>query len=162
MWMGYLRYFTPEAMNASIVYTYEDPGLPRWCSRKESACQCGRHKRHRFNPWVHKILCSRKWQHTPVFLPGKVYEWRTLMGYCPCWHKNLAWLCTCTHVFHSVTRKRQFPSLKLLKFHFSHNISWEIKFRQKEAEQEYSRETFFMISFFLEIQEIINHVKHYF
>ena len=25
----------------------------------------------RFNPWVGKILWSRKWQTTPVFLPGK-------------------------------------------------------------------------------------------
>ena len=43
MWMGCLRYFTPEAMNASIVYTWEDPGLRRCCSRKESACLWGRH-----------------------------------------------------------------------------------------------------------------------
>ena len=29
--------------------------LPMWHSGKESACQCRRHKRGRFNPWVGKI-----------------------------------------------------------------------------------------------------------
>ena len=31
--------------------------------------QCGR---PRFNPWVGKISWRRKWQPTPVFLPGKI------------------------------------------------------------------------------------------
>ena len=30
-------------------------GLPRWLSGKESACQCRRRRRHRFDPWVRKI-----------------------------------------------------------------------------------------------------------
>ena len=46
-------------------------GLPRWSSGKESTCQCRRPKRNRFNPWVGKIPWRRKWQPTPVFLPGK-------------------------------------------------------------------------------------------
>ena len=37
---------------------------------KESAWQCNRHKRCRFNPWVSSIPCSRKWQPSPVFLLG--------------------------------------------------------------------------------------------
>ena len=36
--------------------------------KKKSACQCWR---HRFNPWVGKIPCSRKWQATPVLLAWK-------------------------------------------------------------------------------------------
>ena len=35
---------------------------------KEFTCQC---KRRRFNPWVRRIPWRRKWQPTPVFLPGK-------------------------------------------------------------------------------------------
>ena len=31
-----------------------------------------RHKRCGFDPWVGKIPWSRKWQPTPVFLPGKI------------------------------------------------------------------------------------------
>ena len=38
-------------------------------------------KRHRFSPWVRKILWSRKWQPTPVFLPGKSHGQRRLAGY---------------------------------------------------------------------------------
>ena len=30
-----------------------------------------RHRRYRFDPWVRKIPRRRKWQPTPVFLPGK-------------------------------------------------------------------------------------------
>ena len=47
----------------------------KWHSGKESACQCRRHKRHRFNPWVGKIPWSRKWQPTPVVLLEKI-PWR--------------------------------------------------------------------------------------
>ena len=36
-----------------------------------------------FNPWVRKILWRRKWQPTPVFLPGKSHGQRNLVGYSP-------------------------------------------------------------------------------
>ena len=52
-------------------------------SRKDSACQCRRHKKHAFDPWVRKIPWSRKWQPTPVFLPGKSHGQRILVGYSP-------------------------------------------------------------------------------
>ena len=53
-------------------------GLPWWLSDKESACQC---KRCRFDLWVGKIPWKRKWQPTPVFLPGKSHGQRSLAGY---------------------------------------------------------------------------------
>ena len=37
----------------------------------------------RFNPWVRKIPWRRKWQSTPVLLPGKFHGWRSLVGYSP-------------------------------------------------------------------------------
>ena len=46
-------------------------GLPRWLSSKEPACQCRSHRRCGFDPWLEKIPWSRKWQPTPVFLPGE-------------------------------------------------------------------------------------------
>ena len=61
-------------------------GLPRWLSGKESACQC---KRHRFNLWVRKIPWRRKWQPTPVSLPGKPHGQRSLVGYSPWDQKEL-------------------------------------------------------------------------
>ena len=38
---------------------------------------------HRFDPWVGKIPWRREWQPTPVFLPGKSHEQRSLAGYSP-------------------------------------------------------------------------------
>ena len=40
-------------------------------------CRCG------FSPWVKKIPQKRKWQPTPVFLPGKPHGQRNLVGYSP-------------------------------------------------------------------------------
>ena len=39
--------------------------------------------RCRFNPWVGKIPSRKKWQPTPVFLPGKSHGQRRLAGYSP-------------------------------------------------------------------------------
>ena len=54
--------------------------LPRRLSGKESASQC---RRRKFNPWVGKMLWRRKWQPTPVFLPGESHGQRNLVGYSP-------------------------------------------------------------------------------
>ena len=42
----------------------------------------------RFYPWVGKILWRRKWQPTPVLLPGKSHGWRRVVGYSPWGHKE--------------------------------------------------------------------------
>ena len=55
---------------------------------KESACQCRRRKRLRFDPWVGKILWIRTWQPIPVFLSGESHGQRTLEGYSPGGHKK--------------------------------------------------------------------------
>ena len=36
-----------------------------------------------------KIPWRRKWQHTPVFLPGEFHRQRSLAGYSPCALKEL-------------------------------------------------------------------------
>ena len=41
-----------------------------------------------FDPWVRKISWRRKWQPTPVFLPGKSHGRRSLVGYSPWGHKE--------------------------------------------------------------------------
>ena len=56
-------------------------GLPRRLSSKESVWRCRRQQRHRFNPWVGKIPWRRKWQPTPVLLPGKFHGQKSLVGY---------------------------------------------------------------------------------
>ena len=35
------------------------------------------------DPWVRKITWRRKWQPTPVILPGEFHEQRSLAGYSP-------------------------------------------------------------------------------
>ena len=45
---------------------------PGGASGEELTCQCRRHERRRFDPWVGKIPWRRAWWPTPVFLPGKI------------------------------------------------------------------------------------------
>ena len=40
-------------------------------------------RRPRFDPWVRKIPWRRKWQPTPIFLPGEFCGQRSLVGYSP-------------------------------------------------------------------------------
>ena len=63
-------------------------GLPWWCSSKESACQC---RGHRSDPWVGKIPWRKKWQSTPVFLPGEPHGQRSLAGCSPQDHKRVVY-----------------------------------------------------------------------
>ena len=51
--------------------------LPRWLSGKESA---SKYRRCDFNPWIRTISWRRKWQPTPIFLPGKSHGQRSLSG----------------------------------------------------------------------------------
>ena len=55
--------------------------------------------RPRFSPWVKKIPWRRKWQPTPVLLPGKLHGWRNLVGYS-------LWGC------------KELDTTKQLRFHF--------------------------------------------
>ena len=77
---GFLGY-KGEALWWSLVAS-----LLSWLSGKESACQC---RRHGFNPWIRKIPWKRKWQLTPVFLPGKSHGQRSLAGPSPSGHEEL-------------------------------------------------------------------------
>ena len=47
---------------------------------KTLTANAGRPRRCRFDPWVGKIPWNRKWQHTPVFLPGEFHGHRVLAG----------------------------------------------------------------------------------
>ena len=108
------------------VYTHTC-GLPRCLSGKESACQC---RRCRFHPWVGKIPWRRKWQPSPVFLPGESHGQRSLGGYSPLESESQThlsnWVHTCacvdvhththththTHVYMQKNKMRANPSLK--------------------------------------------------
>ena len=64
-------------------------GLPWWLSGKEPSCQFRSYRRCRFDPWVGKSLWRRKWQPTPVFLPGESHEQGSLVGCSPWGPKEL-------------------------------------------------------------------------
>ena len=66
---------------------------------KESPCNAGDQG---FDPWIRKIPWRRKWQSTPVFLPGEFHGQRSLVVYSPWGHKELDMterltLMLCTH-----------------------------------------------------------------
>jgi len=60
-------------------------GFPGGSVVQEPTCQ---YRRHEFNSWVGKIPRRKKWQPTPVFLPGKSHEQRSLVGYSLWGHKE--------------------------------------------------------------------------
>ena len=59
------------------------PAFPGRGSGKEPACQCRKYKRRGFDPWFGKIPRRRKWQSTPILLPGELRGQRSLAGYNP-------------------------------------------------------------------------------
>ena len=96
-------------------------------------------RRCRFNPWVRKIPHRRKWQRTPVFLPGKSHGQRSLLGYSPWGQKSLTWLSDLTTtaalvIKLSKTRMRQFY-LRLC------HIEWNYVKLPEENPHEMSTET---------------------
>ena len=89
--------------------------LPRWLTGKESTCQC------EFHPWVGKLPWRRRWQLTPVFLPGEFRGQRSLVG--PCGHKEVDMI---EHIYTSFL----FPivsnpkvSLEFIQYGASHYLS---------------------------------------
>ena len=60
-------------------------GFSGGSDNKESACYCSRCG---FDPWVGKIPWRRKWQPTPVSLPGKFHRQRSLVEYSPWGHRE--------------------------------------------------------------------------
>ena len=70
-------------VNGYIIFRYV--GIYSWDSIwlaliSNVFLKCGRPG---FDPWIEKIPWSRKWQPTPVLLPGKFHGWRILVGYSP-------------------------------------------------------------------------------
>ena len=83
--------------------------------------QCGRPG---FDPWVGKISWRRKWQPTPVLLPGKSHRQRSLVGYSPWGRKEsdtiewyIVWPCWLSILYvvvcicYSQTANLSFPPL---------------------------------------------------
>ena len=78
MWLGKAHLENLPILRSAMPMS----GCPRWLTGKESGSQ---YRRHGLDPWVRKIPWRKKWQPTPVFLPGESHGQRSLAGYSP-WH----------------------------------------------------------------------------
>ena len=105
-------------------------GLPSWCSGEESAGERRRHKRHGFDTWVRKIPWSRKWQPTPVPLPGESRGQRGLVGYSPWVAKSRTRLSTHTHSnsMFNFWRNQQTVFQRTLPFYIPASYAWGLPF----------------------------------
>ena len=78
---------SPEKMMRRGNSKKEVPVFPGGANGKERVCQCRRHKRCEFDPWIRKIPWRKAWQPTPVFFPGESQGWQSLVG-CRLWGRT--------------------------------------------------------------------------
>ena len=75
---------TPEPSISLRNSGYLDWRIGNRYRNKASACNTGDPGLiPGFDPWVRKMLWKRKWQPTPVLLPGKFHGQSSLVGYSP-------------------------------------------------------------------------------
>ena len=84
-------------------------------------CQC---RRLWFNPWSRKIPWRRKWQPTPIFLPGKSHGQSSLVGYSPWGHKRVRYEWTTTNEYHSTTNRPLLCMFSSISISLSTYIQW--------------------------------------
>ena len=77
-------------------------------------------RRPGFDPWVGKILWRRKWQPTPVLLPGKSHGWRSVVG--PRGHKES----DTTEQLHFIYFFNWLLTIERFYQTYSHNIHFKI------------------------------------
>ena len=77
---------------------------------KNPLCQ---YRRPRFDPWVGKVPWRRKWQPTPVLVPGQSHGQRSLVGYSPWGHK------VSDMTEHACAHKRTRPHISYLKIPYA-------------------------------------------
>ena len=79
------------AKSCTALSEHQSPGFSSDSAGKESACQCRRNGRCKFDPWVRKIPWRRIWQPIPTFLPEKSHGQRSLAGYSPWNGRIMTW-----------------------------------------------------------------------
>ena len=83
--LGFLLCYLLRVLCVCVLYVdlWSIFGTSRWCSGKESTCQCRRLKRCGFDLWVGKISWRRKWQPTHSHLENPMHRgawWATVPG----------------------------------------------------------------------------------
>ena len=79
----------PKAIHRFNVIPYQMRASQVALAVKNPPANAGDVKRRRFHPWVRKIPWRRKWQPTPVILPGESHGQRSLVDYSPWGSKEL-------------------------------------------------------------------------
>ena len=94
---------TLDLANLFFVWDLGTQHGAKWGSQvasdKEPACQCRRHTRCVFDPWVRKIPWKRAWQPTAVLLYGESHGHRSLTGYLVLQKVRQDWSQTRMHVW---------------------------------------------------------------
>ena len=84
-----------------------------------------------FDPWVWKIPWRRNWQSTPVFLPGKSHEQRSLVGYSPRAHKRVRYdLMTKQQWLYCNWQVKLYTSSQGYGFSSGHVWMWELDYEE--------------------------------
>ena len=92
----YIYFFKICTFELTFSFYFEI--IPNVQQRIVSLYLCRRGRRQGFYPWVGKIPWRRKWQPTPVFLPGKPCGQRSLAGRGPGVAKSQTWPSTATAI----------------------------------------------------------------
>ena len=86
IWLWAMVWFMPDSWSLILRGSSPFGGFPGGTRGKESACQC---RRYKFYLWIGKILWSREWQPTPLFLLGNPMDrgawWPTVHGVAESW-----------------------------------------------------------------------------
>ena len=88
-----------------------------------------------FNPWVRKILWSRKWQPAPVMYPGMFHGQRSLGGYSPQGHREqdiTEQLSTHIHAFGLFLKIKTFSHFHVEACIILYNLLLRFTFKLKE------------------------------
>ena len=96
-------------------------------SGKETACQCRKRKRLRFDSWVGKMPWRRKWHLIAVFLPAESHGQKSMEGYtvhgvAKNW-TQLKQLSTCINTFKVASSHIRLLTFKLMKTEYLRVLS---------------------------------------
>ena len=89
-WLGFLLWHAREEKTRASL----------WLSSERIHLQRKSLRRHGFYPWVGKIPSRRKWQPTPVLLPGESHGQKSLVGCRPWGRRSQTRLSDFTFTFH--------------------------------------------------------------
>ena len=123
-----------------MVYIYNGMGFPCGSVVKNLPVRQD-HRRHRFNSWIRKIPWRRKWQPTPVFLPGKFHGQWDLVGYSPWGHRVGPNWCDLAHTM------VYYLSIKKMKYYHCSNMDGPRDYRTKWSKSDIERPILYIYTY---------------